>query len=51
MNKYKVVLSLQVEVEAFDSADAMEAVVDVFGPGETAGVTVTDLKVKNVAEL
>lgn len=51
MNTYTISVTLEVNVEAFDAADAMEAVDDVFGPGGCAGLNVTDLKVNSVVEL
>lgn len=51
MNTYSFSISLQVSVEAFDVQDALEALEDVFGPGDSAGLNVTNLKVNNVAEL
>lgn len=51
MKTYHLTLSLKVEVEAFGPDDALEAVEDIFGPGDTAGLTVTNLKVQEIAEL
>jgi hypothetical protein len=48
MNKYKFILAIEVEVEAFDEHDARDIVDDTFGPGEDCGVTVTALAVKEV---
>jgi len=45
---YHLTLNLKVEVEAFGPDDALEAVEDIFGPGDTAGLLVTDLKVQSI---
>ena len=50
MNRYNISVLLQVEVEAFDEADALEAVEDTFGPGEAGGLNVKDFEVVEVAE-
>lgn len=50
MNRYVISVTLQVEVDAFNATDALEAVEDVFGPGAAVGLSVTDLRVNNVAE-
>lgn len=44
-------LTLTVEVDAFGADDALESVEDIFGPGDTAGLLVTNLKVDDVSEL
>jgi hypothetical protein len=51
MNRYRLVLTLEVEAEAFSAQDALEAAEDNFGPGHTAGLLVTSLRVNDVAEL
>lgn len=45
MNTYTFTLEVKVEVEAYNEADAEDAVQDVFGRGEDCGITVTDLKI------
>lgn len=45
MNTYRVSVALEVEVEAFDENDALEAVTDVFGPGDTCGLDVTEFQI------
>lgn len=42
--KYKVLL--EVEIEAFDDSDAMDALYDQFGVGDQQGVTITSCEVK-----
>lgn len=43
MNKRRYVVTLIVEVEAFDEDDAWDALQDAFGTGENApGIVVTD---------
>lgn len=42
MNTFKYRVILEVEVEAFDEADAWEAVQDAFGLGENCGTKVVD---------
>lgn len=51
MNRYSFSVLLQVEVDAFDQADATEAVEDTFGPGETGDLNVTRFEVVGVREL
>lgn len=46
MNTYKFVLSVEVEVEAYDEHDAEDIVNDTFGPGEDCGVEVTKLEIR-----
>lgn len=45
MNKYVLYVTLEVEVEAFDLADAIDAVHDAFGEGSTCGVDINKFKV------
>lgn len=45
MNKYLLHVSLEVEVDAFDLADAIDAVQDAFGEGSTCGVNINKFKV------
>ena len=40
MNKFKYLVELEVEVEAFDDGDARELLEDCFGLGEDCGVTI-----------
>ena len=51
MKTYRVSVALEVEVQAFDEADALEAVNDCFGPGESAGLLVTEYELLDYAEL
>lgn len=51
MNTYKVSVALEVEVQAFDESDALEAVSDCFGPGTSAGIDVTEYKVLDHKQL
>lgn len=44
MEKFRYRVVLDVEIEAFDSADAWEAVQDAYGIGEDAGILVTNCK-------
>ena len=46
--KYILSVYLHVEVEAFNEADATEAVHDCFGEGEACGLNVKDLEVVDV---
>ena len=48
MNKYRFILAVEVEVEAFDEADAKDIINDNFGPGEDCGVEIKGLAVKEV---
>ena len=45
MNRYTLSVHLEVEVEAFDLADAIDAVHDAFGEGSTCGVDINSFKV------
>jgi len=45
MNRFKYKVTLEVEVEAFDSTDALDAIQDVFGLGEQNGVEIVDFEV------
>lgn len=45
MNTYKFTVLLQVEVDAYDESDAADAVQDVFGIGDSAGLDVTNFEV------
>lgn len=51
MNTYMVSVVLQVEVQAFSQQDAIEAVADVYGEGDSCGLNVTDFEVVDYAEL
>jgi hypothetical protein len=46
METYKFVVTLEVEVKAYNPMDATEMVEDAFGPGEDCGVEVKKLTVK-----
>lgn len=46
METFKYRVTLDVEVEAFDDGDAMDALYDQFGIGDQGGVTVTQCEVK-----
>lgn len=48
MKKFRYILAIEVEVEAFDEHDARDIVDDTFGPGEDCGVNITALAVKEV---
>lgn len=48
MNTYKYEVKLFVEVEAFDSADAWNAVQDAYGIGEEFGISVTDCEYREL---
>jgi hypothetical protein len=51
MNEYELHVNLVVKVEAFDLADAIDAVHDAFGEGSTCGVDIKSFKVdKNYGE-
>ncbi len=41
MDKFKFTVVLEIEVEAFDYTDALDAIQDTFGIGEDAGINVT----------
>jgi hypothetical protein len=49
MNTYMVGVVLQVEVQAFNEQDALEAVNDCFGQGEACGLNVTEFEVTDYA--
>jgi hypothetical protein len=51
MNTYRVSVTLEVDVSAFDPKDALSAVEDVFGTGDTCGLEVKEYKVLEYAEL
>lgn len=44
MNKFKYLVELEVEVEAYDQSDARDILEDVFGLGEDCGVTIKTAK-------
>ena len=48
METFKYIVTLNVEVEAFDESDAWDAVQDAFGIGEEMGVRVTDCEYNEV---
>lgn len=48
METYEYVIKMKVSVEAFDEADAWDAVQDAFGVGEELGITVTDCEYREV---
>lgn len=45
MRRFRFSLALEVEVEAFDDTDALEAVTDCFGAGENGDLLVTEFQV------
>lgn len=47
--KYTYVVTLHVEVEAFDESDAWEAIQDNFGVGEATGLTVKTCEWEEIA--
>jgi len=48
MNTYRYRVVLEVEVPAFDQADAWEMLQDAFGIGENCGTNVTECEYKEV---
>lgn len=46
--KFRFILAVEVEVEAFDEADARDVVYDNFGPGEDCGVEIKALAIQEV---
>lgn len=50
MNKYKFRVVLDVEVEAYDEADAEDVLRDIFGPGDDCGANVMEFKATYVGE-
>lgn len=46
METYKFVVTLEVEVQAYNPMDATEMVEDCFGLGEDCGVEITDVMFK-----
>jgi hypothetical protein len=46
MNTYKYRVILDVEIEAFDDSDALDALYDQFSVGEQQGVNITECEVK-----
>lgn len=51
MQTYRATVTLEVEVQAFDPSDALDAIEDVFGVGECGGIEVKEYKVLEYAEL
>ena len=51
MKTYRVSVGLEVEIEAFNEQDAIEAVTDHFGPGDSCGLNVTEFELLDHAEL
>lgn len=51
MNTYLVSVVLQVEVQAFDEGDALTAVEDCFGPGDSCGLKVTEFEINDHEQL
>lgn len=51
MNRYRFSLAIEVEVEAFDETDALEAVADCFGEGDASGMLVTEFQVLDHEQL
>lgn len=51
MNTYRVSVAIEVEVQAFDEGDALEAVQDCFGPGDQAGLKVTEYQLLDHEQL
>lgn len=51
MNTYIVSVALDVEVQAFSLEDAIEAVEDCFGEGDSCGLNVTDFEVLEYASI
>lgn len=45
MNRYEFEVTLKVHVDAFDEADAIDAIHDAFGEGSTCGVDIESFKV------
>lgn len=45
MERYKFTVEIEVEVEAFDRTDAVEAIEDVFGIGHELAVDVLDIRI------
>lgn len=50
MNTYKILVEVQVTVEAFDEADAIEAAEDVYGEGDYGTHQVNKFIVRNIKE-
>ena len=48
MNKYKLQIVLDVEIEAFDKDDAKDVAEDVFGPGNDCGVEILSMSIKEL---
>lgn len=48
MNIYKMVVTLEVDVPGFSVEDAVDAVMDEFGPGQYTSCKITDARVKIV---
>lgn len=46
MDTFKYRVTLDVEIEAFDVSDAMDALYDQFGVGDQQGVIITECEVK-----
>jgi hypothetical protein len=50
MEEYTLTLQLTVKVVAPDTGDALEVVLDTFGPGSVGGADVVEYEVLKVAE-
>lgn len=46
MDTFRYRVTLDVEIEAFDESDAIDALYDQFGVGDQQGVNITDCEVK-----
>lgn len=50
MNTYTFRVMLEVEVEAFDESDAIEAVKDAFDEGECGGVDIKESEILDIEQ-
>lgn len=51
MNSYKMTVTLDITVEAYDEADVVEIVEEVFGEGDYGLVNVDSMKVNGIKEV
>lgn len=50
MNTYKMMVCLEVSVDAFNEADAVEMVDEEFGEGSLGVITIDKLSITNISE-
>lgn len=50
MNTYSMTVTMQVEVDAYEEADAVDLIDENFGEGEYAACRVTEMKITGIKE-